>query len=58
MVGWQGDMEEMEEVDEHSDTISTFQDPPKADSLLIVIDATKAPVIRELGEKGQFIVVD
>ncbi len=54
VVDWQGDIEE---VDEHSDTISTFRDRPEAESLLIVIDTTKAPVIRELGEKGQFIVV-
>jgi hypothetical protein len=54
VVDWQGDIEE---VDEHSDTILTFRDRPEAESLLIVIDTTKAPVIRELGKKGQFIVV-
>ena len=53
VLDWQGDIEE---VDGHSDTISTFRDRPEAESLLIVIDTTKAPVIRELGKKGQFIV--
>jgi len=48
---------DIEEVGEHSDTISTFRDRPEAESLLIVIDIAKAPVIREVGEKRQFIVV-
>lgn len=54
VVDWQGDIEE---VGEHSDTISAFRDRPEAESLLIVIDPAKAPVIRELGKKRQFIVV-
>jgi hypothetical protein len=40
VVDWQGDIEE---VDEHSDTISTFRDRSEPESLLIVIDTAKAP---------------
>jgi hypothetical protein len=54
VVDWQGDIEE---VGEHSDTIAVFRDRPEAESLLIGVDTAKAPVIRELGEKRQFIVV-
>ena len=54
VVGWQGGIEE---VGEHSDTISTLRDRPEAESLLIVINTAKESEIKDVGEKGQFIVV-
>jgi uncharacterized protein len=54
VVDWQG---KIEEVGEHSDTISTFRDRPEAESLLIAIDTGKESHIKDLARGGQFIVV-
>jgi hypothetical protein len=47
----------IEEVGEHSATISTLRDRPETEDLLIVLDTTEASRMRALGEKGQCIVV-
>ena len=54
VVDWQG---QIEEVGEHSDTISAFRDRPEAESLLIVIDTGKEDHIKALADGGQFIIV-
>jgi hypothetical protein len=54
VLDWQGSIEE---VGEHSDTISAFRDRPEADSLLIVIDTSKEAGIAKLGKDRKFIVV-
>lgn len=54
VLDWQG---QIEEVGEHSDTISAFRDRPEAESLLIVIDTTKVSAITKLGQDRQFIIV-
>jgi len=53
VLGWKG---HIEEVVQHSDTISALRDRPEAESLLIVIDPDKKEKIEKLVKENQFVV--
>jgi len=43
------------EVAEHSETISALRDRPEAESLLIIIDVTKKEDIERIAKDNQFV---
>jgi uncharacterized protein len=53
VLGWD---RSIEEIAEHSDTISAFQDRPEAESLLIIVDAMKQKKIERLAREHRFVV--
>jgi uncharacterized protein len=52
VLGWDG---AIDEVSDHSETITAFRDRPEAESLLIVLDYAKLSRIQEAARMGQFL---
>jgi hypothetical protein len=53
VLGWDRNIEE---ITEHSDTISAFQDRPEAESLLIIVDEKKKHGIESAAKEHHFVV--